>query len=123
MTSTQLDRQALVDSDRHWAEDYKKLVLFGGDEPRWGFVFGRFNCELCHRHHDFTRTYYSYARCGRCALSEGVRGGCHTDATQYGRAKEAEFSNDKPAFMRARRNIRRRIQRAIAKLDATEAVA
>jgi len=66
---------------------------------------GTENCALCQQ--------YNIA-CENCCLDC-----CETDS-QYDRVEDAIQDEDKPEFMKARRNIIRRMQRALKKLEAEE---
>ena len=102
------DREALEASIEHWAKDYKKLRLFGGDE--WfGFVFSGAACALCDH-------YLTRFDCGGCPLVDGGDVGCRINESPYCRAEDAHDLSDKPAFMAARAALLKRMKRALAKI-------
>lgn len=109
MTSTQrLDLKAIEATIVHWRDDYKKLKLFGGYD---GFaeVFNIKTCPLCGR-------WPNVNHCGHCPLrSRGNAIGCD-HGSPYSNAQNAYRNGDKPAFMRARRNLLARLYRARTKL-------
>lgn len=110
------ERQALIESIRHWTTDYKILELFGGKEEHFDDVFSRATCPLCKYHR-----LRPIPGCRECPLvdcrdKDGEAWGCQR-RSQYRHAWRAHDSEDKPTFLRARCNIIRRMTRALARLD------
>ena len=109
-----LDLRTVRESLRHWREDYKNLKLFGGAAD-FGDVFVAGNCDCCLRHSRGYRAYESRFNCGRCPLDNYhycCTDGCSPSTTPWRRALDAADSEDKSAFMRARRCIIDRLRRA-----------
>lgn len=102
MTEKQKDRQAIERTRKHWKEDYKKLILFGGDNPFF-VVFNERTCALCLRHRSV---------CGGCLLGNGSGACCKP----YWNARSATGTSNKPAFMAARAALDKRLGRALERL-------
>lgn len=94
------EKQAYIDTIKHWREDYKKLRLFGGEDT-FHDVFNGGNCALC--------LYTS--GCAACSLRN-----CSRPDAPYSRACAADRAGDKPAFMSARSALLKCLERALERL-------
>ena len=107
-TYSKADVKAIKRSIKHWQEDYKELVLFGGNN---GFdaVFNTRTCNCCGR---FDPDGFD---CTRCPLADVELStftiGCNGDSSYYAACRACRLHN-KAMFMKARRSIINRLKRA-----------
>ena len=76
-------------------------------------------CALCRYHHFFYRGYSANAACGDCPLKDSASSGC-SKGSPFSLAREAIYFENKPVFMKARRNLLRRMRRALKRLKEGE---
>lgn len=102
--------QALQKSIIHWTEDYPKNCDFKEGVFKDNMGPSMSNCPLCQLH-------YAIISCNNCPLADGFDlwgdpSGCD-QGSQFENAVNAVQNKKRPAFMKARYNIIRRMKRAL----------
>jgi hypothetical protein len=110
-------KKALKGSIRHWQKDYPKHCDFENQEFDDKWYPNTDLCPLCQLHLRRYRKYLSVNKCGICPLKDGEIEGCNRIDSQWYKATTAVRLGDKSAFMKARRNLIRRMQRALERLE------
>jgi len=90
-------------------EKWKWMTWKNRNNAYWGMD----TCALCQEHYVKHRNF-----CTTCPLYD-KNGGCEDDSL-YEQMGDARENEDKVAYMKARRNIIRRMERALKKLEAEE---
>lgn len=112
-------------------EMWKRLKELGGLNPETALIvsiekwqgitwddmptanLGMKTCALCQVH--YLKTKSGYRSCKTCSLCNSDNNGCD-DGSSYDRMGDAVENYDKPAFMQARKNLIKRMQRALKRL-------
>jgi hypothetical protein len=109
-------KKAIRGSIKHWKKDYPKHCDFERRDFAGRWYPHASLCPLCQLHLRRYRKYLSVNKCGICPLKDDEWQGCGHNS-QWQIAVNAVMRGDKPAFMKARRNLIRRMQRALERLE------